>query len=196
MDTTRTHTHTHAHRIVCVVSHDRTFLDAVCTDILHISGVAKKLTVHKGNYQEFANRRAELQVCPYMCPYMWFVLHPPSRSLSLPLAPFRSLSLPLAHFRSRTHTLSLTRTLSLSHTHILTHRVCKHMDVCGMYMTDTCVYSIYRMHVQTDMHMHLRTQAAYAKTSELREARREKLLEYTRRQGKAYTLSVCLSHFY
>jgi len=43
-------------RIVAVVSHDRTFLDAVCTDILHISGVAKCLTLHKGNYQDFENR--------------------------------------------------------------------------------------------------------------------------------------------
>ena len=34
---------------------------AVCTDILHISGVAKRLTLCKGNYQEFENRRAELQ---------------------------------------------------------------------------------------------------------------------------------------
>jgi len=83
-------------RIVCVVSHDRTFLDAVCTDILHISGVAKRLTLHKGNYQDFENRRQELQ-------------------------------------------------------------------------------------------------AAYAKTSELQQVKRDKLLEYTRRQGKAYTLQATIS---
>jgi ATP-binding cassette subfamily F protein 3 len=30
--------------IVVVVSHDRFFLDETCTDMLHISGVAKRLT--------------------------------------------------------------------------------------------------------------------------------------------------------
>jgi len=123
MDTTRTHTHTHAHRIVCVVSHDRTFLDAVCTDILHISGVAKKLTVHKGNYQEFANRRAELQVCPYMCPYMWFVLHPPSRSLSL----------------SHTHSLTHAHSLSLTHTHTHTQSVQTYGCMWHVYDRFMCV---------------------------------------------------------
>ena len=36
-------------------------------------------------------------------------------------------------------------------------------------------------------------QAAYEKSAELREARREKLLEYTRRQGKAYTLTATIA---
>lgn len=36
-------------------------------------------------------------------------------------------------------------------------------------------------------------QAQYAKSSELREAKREKLLEYTRRQGKAYTFQGTIS---
>jgi len=79
-------------RIVVVVSHDRMFLDAVCTDMLHISGIARRLTHHKGNYNEYEERRKEMQ-------------------------------------------------------------------------------------------------ATYAKSAELREKRREKLLEYTRRQGRAYTLS-------
>ena len=31
-------------KIMVTVSHDRTFLDAVCTDNLHLSGAAKRLT--------------------------------------------------------------------------------------------------------------------------------------------------------
>lgn len=77
-------------RIVVVVSHDRTFINEVCTDMLHISGIAKRLTHHKGNYDLFSSKRAEMQ-------------------------------------------------------------------------------------------------ASWAKTSELRNAKRDKLVEYTRRQGKAYT---------
>ncbi|KAJ1480273.1 P-loop containing nucleoside triphosphate hydrolase protein, partial [Baffinella frigidus] len=77
-------------RVVVVVSHDRTFTDAVCTDMLHISGVARRLTLHRGNYDAFEAKRKEMQ-------------------------------------------------------------------------------------------------EAYAKSSELRDTRRAKLLEYTRRQGKAYT---------
>jgi len=77
-------------RIVVVVSHDRTFTDAVCSDMLHISGTARRLTLHRGNYEAFEAKRKEMQ-------------------------------------------------------------------------------------------------EAYAKSSELREQRRAKLLEYTRRQGKAYT---------
>ena len=83
-------------RIVCVVSHDKTFLDAVCTDIFHISGVAKRLTLHRGNYHDFETRRKELQ-------------------------------------------------------------------------------------------------AMYERSAELRQARRDKMLEYTRRQGKAYTLQATIS---
>jgi ATPase subunit of ABC transporter with duplicated ATPase domains len=48
-------------RIIVVVSHDRTFLDHVCTDMLHISGVARQVTVHKGNYSAFESKRAEMQ---------------------------------------------------------------------------------------------------------------------------------------
>ena len=44
-------------RILIVVSHDRTFLDAVCTDSLHISGAARRLTQERGNYSAWAKRR-------------------------------------------------------------------------------------------------------------------------------------------
>eukprot|EP01043_Picozoa_sp_COSAG02_P022169 COSAG02_NODE_1144_length_14244_cov_16.832096_11_plen_744_part_00 len=44
-------------KIVMVVSHDRTFLDAVCTDTLHISGAARRLTQERGNYSAWAKRR-------------------------------------------------------------------------------------------------------------------------------------------
>jgi len=47
--------------IVVVVSHDRFFLDETCTDMLHISGVAKRLTQHRGSYSVWAERRAEQQ---------------------------------------------------------------------------------------------------------------------------------------
>ena len=48
-------------RIVVIVSHDRTFLDDVCSDCLHISGAARKLTQSKGNYSLWAKRRAEMK---------------------------------------------------------------------------------------------------------------------------------------
>eukprot|EP00930_Biecheleria_cincta_P019325 TRINITY_DN14776_c0_g1_i2.p1 TRINITY_DN14776_c0_g1~~TRINITY_DN14776_c0_g1_i2.p1 ORF type:complete len:729 (+),score=166.40 TRINITY_DN14776_c0_g1_i2:30-2216(+) len=48
-------------RIVVVVSHDRVFVDEACTDMLHISGVAKRLTQTKGSYSTWAKRRAEQQ---------------------------------------------------------------------------------------------------------------------------------------
>jgi len=48
-------------RIVVVVSHDRVFVDESCTDMLHISGVARKLTASKGSYSTWAKRRAEQQ---------------------------------------------------------------------------------------------------------------------------------------
>lgn len=48
-------------RIVVVVSHDRTFLDEVCSDVLHISGAARRLTQSHGNYTLWATRRAEQQ---------------------------------------------------------------------------------------------------------------------------------------
>eukprot|EP00656_Telonema_subtile_P015239 TRINITY_DN17957_c0_g1_i3.p1 TRINITY_DN17957_c0_g1~~TRINITY_DN17957_c0_g1_i3.p1 ORF type:complete len:644 (-),score=181.63 TRINITY_DN17957_c0_g1_i3:20-1951(-) len=50
-----------AERIVVVVSHDRFFIDEVCTHCLHISGVARRLTQHSGNYSVWAKRRREQQ---------------------------------------------------------------------------------------------------------------------------------------
>jgi len=48
-------------RIVVVVSHDRVFIDEACTDMLHISGVARRLTQTRGSYSTWAKRRAEEQ---------------------------------------------------------------------------------------------------------------------------------------
>ena len=48
-----------ADRIVVVVSHDRTFLDDISTDVLHVSGVAKRLTQAHGDYETWAKRRKE-----------------------------------------------------------------------------------------------------------------------------------------
>jgi ATP-binding cassette, subfamily F, member 3 len=48
-------------RIVVVVSHDRHFMDQVCTDCLHISGAAKRLTQSRGNYSQWATQRREQQ---------------------------------------------------------------------------------------------------------------------------------------
>ncbi|KAK3285596.1 hypothetical protein CYMTET_6805 [Cymbomonas tetramitiformis] len=48
-------------RIVVVVSHDRVFIDDCCTDVLHISGVARRLTQSRGNYSTWAKRRADQQ---------------------------------------------------------------------------------------------------------------------------------------
>lgn len=50
-----------ADRVVVVVSHDRAFIDEVCTDTLHISGAARRLTASRGNYTAWAARRAEQQ---------------------------------------------------------------------------------------------------------------------------------------
>jgi ATP-binding cassette subfamily F protein 3 len=44
-------------RIVITVSHDRAFLDTTCTDCLHISGAAKRLTQERGNYSTWMKRR-------------------------------------------------------------------------------------------------------------------------------------------
>jgi ATP-binding cassette subfamily F protein 3 len=49
-------------RIVVIVSHDRHFMDEVCTDCLHISGAAKRLTQCRGNYSKWAKQRHEQQV--------------------------------------------------------------------------------------------------------------------------------------
>lgn len=46
-----------AEETVIVVSHDRAFLDAVCTNILHVEG--KSSESYKGNYSEFVPQRAE-----------------------------------------------------------------------------------------------------------------------------------------
>jgi ATP-binding cassette subfamily F protein 3 len=48
-------------RIVVIVSHDRHFLDEVCTDCLHISGASRRLTQSKGNYTLWAKRRSDEQ---------------------------------------------------------------------------------------------------------------------------------------
>ena len=44
-----------------IVSHDRHFMDEVCTDCLHISGAARRLTQSKGNYSLWSKRRKEEQ---------------------------------------------------------------------------------------------------------------------------------------
>eukprot|EP00547_Thalassionema_nitzschioides_P004717 CAMPEP_0194220036 /NCGR_PEP_ID=MMETSP0156-20130528/27330_1 /TAXON_ID=33649 /ORGANISM="Thalassionema nitzschioides, Strain L26-B" /LENGTH=753 /DNA_ID=CAMNT_0038949903 /DNA_START=33 /DNA_END=2297 /DNA_ORIENTATION=+ len=49
-------------RIVVIVSHDRHFMDEVCTDCLHISGAAKKLTQARGNYSVWHKRRTDQQI--------------------------------------------------------------------------------------------------------------------------------------
>ena len=46
-----------AEETVIVVSHDRAFLDAVCTNILHVEG--KSSEAYKGNYSQFVPQRAE-----------------------------------------------------------------------------------------------------------------------------------------
>jgi ATP-binding cassette, subfamily F, member 3 len=49
-------------RMVVIVSHDRHFMDEVCTDSLHISGAAKRLTQSRGNYSMWAKQRRDQQV--------------------------------------------------------------------------------------------------------------------------------------
>ena len=48
-------------RTIVVVSHDRFFLDEVCGDVLHVSGVARRLTQSHGSYSTWSQRRAEQQ---------------------------------------------------------------------------------------------------------------------------------------
>ena len=48
-------------RIVVLVSHDKHFLDEVCTDCLHVSGAARKLTQCRGNYSLWIKRRRDEQ---------------------------------------------------------------------------------------------------------------------------------------
>ncbi|HAD49546.1 MAG TPA: ABC transporter ATP-binding protein, partial [Idiomarina sp.] len=40
-----------------LISHDRDFLDSVCTDILHIEH--QRITQYRGNYSQFEAQRAE-----------------------------------------------------------------------------------------------------------------------------------------
>ena len=40
-----------------MVSHDRSFLNSVCTDIIHLNN--KMLDVYKGNYESFHKTREE-----------------------------------------------------------------------------------------------------------------------------------------
>ena len=49
-------------RMVIIVSHDRHFMDDVCSDCLHISGAARRLTQTRGNYSKWAKQRKEQQV--------------------------------------------------------------------------------------------------------------------------------------
>ena len=49
-------------RMVVIVSHDRHFMDEVCTDCLHISGAAKRLTQCRGNYSKWSKQRKEQQI--------------------------------------------------------------------------------------------------------------------------------------
>lgn len=44
---------------ILLISHDRDFLDNLCTHIVHLDG--KKLTIYKGNYHSFEKQRAEKQ---------------------------------------------------------------------------------------------------------------------------------------
>jgi ATP-binding cassette subfamily F protein 3 len=50
-----------ADKMVAIVSHDRAFLDGACSDVLHISGHAKRLTQQRGSYTTWAKRRKEQQ---------------------------------------------------------------------------------------------------------------------------------------
>jgi ATP-binding cassette subfamily F protein 3 len=49
-------------RIIIVVSHDRYFIDEVCGDTLHISGVSRRLTQAHGSYSTWAARRKDQQL--------------------------------------------------------------------------------------------------------------------------------------
>mmetsp|Transcript_10056 Transcript_10056/g.28375 ORF Transcript_10056/g.28375 Transcript_10056/m.28375 type:complete len:785 (-) Transcript_10056:95-2449(-) len=48
-------------RTMVVVSHDRFFIDRTCTDVLHISGVARRLTHSRCDYSTWARVRCEQQ---------------------------------------------------------------------------------------------------------------------------------------
>mmetsp|Transcript_23999 Transcript_23999/g.43001 ORF Transcript_23999/g.43001 Transcript_23999/m.43001 type:complete len:782 (-) Transcript_23999:30-2375(-) len=49
-------------RTIVLVSHDRHFMDEVCSDCLHISGAAKRLTQSRGNYTKWFTQRTAQQV--------------------------------------------------------------------------------------------------------------------------------------
>lgn len=53
---------TWASRILVIVSHDRCFLEDCCTDMCHISGVARRMTQHPGRFSTWAARREEQQL--------------------------------------------------------------------------------------------------------------------------------------
>lgn len=48
-------------RIIVVVSHDRSFLNEVTTDTLHLSGAARRITQSAGNFAAWSKRRQVLQ---------------------------------------------------------------------------------------------------------------------------------------
>ena len=56
------HSPTWKSRIVTIVSHDRHFMDVVCTDVLHISGAARRLTQSRGNYTSWNETRRQQQI--------------------------------------------------------------------------------------------------------------------------------------
>ena len=56
------HSETWKSRMIVIVSHDRHFMDQVCTDVLHISGAARRLTQTRGNYTLWAEVRKQQQV--------------------------------------------------------------------------------------------------------------------------------------
>ncbi len=49
---------------VLVVSHDREFMNEVCTDIIHFKDL--KLTYYKGNFDTFEAIHAEVSECMHM----------------------------------------------------------------------------------------------------------------------------------
>jgi len=51
-----------ASRVMVVVSHDRHFLDDCTTDSLHISGAARRVTLHNMSYSAWAKKRKEQQM--------------------------------------------------------------------------------------------------------------------------------------
>lgn len=50
------------HRTVLLVSHAREFLNAVCTDIIHLH--SRTLTCYRGTYNNFVKTLNEVRACP------------------------------------------------------------------------------------------------------------------------------------